>query len=165
MVDITTFNSRPESCIEVLKTIFSNTAFDSVAISKKIGKKKGYVSNSIHDLVLLGLLEKADDGKYVISEDSFPTTKSIVYGRNTNNELKKLFVKVSGHTGAINELNGLDALDRVNIGKTFAFHTNARATKESSWKEIGSRYVGWLAYLRLIEEGEDKTLILISKKD
>lgn len=148
MDEQTTLFLGPEENLDILKGIFSSKKSSPEEIARVIGKKKGTVNNSIHDLKILRLI---DDEIKTLDE-----AKKIVYDRNAKQVLKEMFISVHGHKEAIDEVKSEEEINPLAVGKIFCFHTNARATKESSIKQIGRLYLRWLKFLDLIEDQKKK---------
>ena len=150
MNEQTTLFLGPEENLAILKGIFSSRKTSAEDIAKVTGKNKGTILNAIHDLRVLCLIDE--------KLNPFDEAKHIVYDRDSKKVLKKMFTSVSGHKEAIDEINSKEEINALEVGKVFCFHTNARASKESSIKQIGRLYLRWLKYLGLIEnkEGEIK---------
>lgn len=150
MNEQTTLFLGPEENLAILKGIFSSKKSSPEEIARIIGKKKGTVNNSIHDLKILCLV---DDEIKTLDE-----AKNIVYDRSAKQVLKEMFMSVRGHKEAVDEVNSEEKINPLIVGRIFCFHTNARATKESSIKQIGRRYLRWLKFLDLVEDkkGGDK---------
>lgn len=146
MNEQTTLFLGPEENITVLKGIFSSKKSSAEDIAGVVDKKKGTVNNSIHDLKILNLI----DGQINVTDEA----RNIVYDRNAKQILKKLFIAVSGNKEAVKEINSEEQINPLKAGKIFCFHTNARATKESSITQIGRLYLRWLKFLDLIENKE-----------
>lgn len=144
MDEHTTLFLGPEENIAVLKGIFSSRKSSAEAIARITGKKKGTVTNAIHDLRILCLI---DDELKTLKE-----AKNIVYDRNAKHVLKEMFMSVNGHKEAIDEVNKEERINPLVIGRIFCFHTNARATKESSIKQIGRLYLRWLKFLNIFDK-------------
>lgn len=150
MDEKTTLFLGPKENIVVLKGIFSSKKSSPKDFVKILDKKEGTIINSMHDLKILNLI---DETMKVTNE-----AKNIVYDRNAEQILKELFLSVKGHKESVDEINSEKEVNPLLVGKTFCFHTNARATKESSIKQVGRLYLRWLEFLDLIEdkETEDK---------
>lgn len=148
MTKSTTLFLGPEENLSILRVIFSSRKTSTKEITKTTGKKEGTVLNALHDLKILSLI----DEKINLLEES----KNIVYGRNAEEVLKELFMSVSGNKDAVEEINSKEEINPLEAGKIFCFHTNARATKENSIKQIGRLYLRWLRFLNLIEDKEVK---------
>ncbi|MBL7060499.1 MAG: hypothetical protein ISS13_01545 [Actinobacteria bacterium] len=146
MNEQTTLFLGPEENITVLKGIFSSKKSSAEDIAGVVDKKKGTVNNSIHDLKILNLI----DGQINVTDEA----RNIVYDRNAKQILKKLFIAVSGNKEAVKEINSEEQINPLKAGKIFCFHTNARATKESSITQVGRLYLRWLKFLDLIENKE-----------
>lgn len=142
----TTLFLGPEENITILKGIFSSKKTSPEDIARIVNKRKGTINNSIHDLKILKLINEQIN---IMDE-----ARSIVYDRNAKQILKKLFMDISGNKEAIKEINSEEKINPLEIGKIFCFHTNARATKESSITQIGRLYLRWLKFLDLIENKE-----------
>lgn len=134
----------PEEDIFILKEIFSTRKNSAEEIAKKIGKNKGTVLNAIHDLRILTLIDA--------NLSILPEAKNIIYEREAKETIKEKFISVSGNKEAIEEVNSKEISNPLDVGRVFCFHTNARATKESSLKQIGRLYNRWLKYLDIIKE-------------
>lgn len=143
MNEQTTLFLGPEEDIAILKVIFSSRKTSAEDIAKVTGKNKGTVLNAIHDLRVLFLL----DEKIIPLDEA----KQIVYDRDSKKVLREKFNSVNGHKEAIEEINSKAEINALDVGKVFCFHTNARAAKESSIKQIGRLYLRWLKYLDLLE--------------
>lgn len=144
MNEHTTLFLGPEENIAVLKGIFSSRKSSAEEIARITGKQKGTVINAIHDLRILCLID--------IELRTLKEAKNIVYDRNAKNVLKEKFISVNGHKEAIDEVNKEERINPLVIGRIFCYHTNARATKESSIKQIGRLYLRWLKFLNIFEE-------------
>lgn len=146
MNEQTTLFLGPEENLAILKGIFSSRKSSVEGIARITGKKKGTVNNSIHDLRILFLI---DDDLKTLEE-----AKNVVYDRNAKQILKEMFMKVHGHKEATDEVNAKEKINPLLVGKIFCYHTNARATKESSIKQIGRLYLRWLKFLNIFEKKE-----------
>ncbi len=147
MNEQTTLFLGPEENLTILKGIFSSRKTSPEDIAKSIGKNKGTVINAIHDLKILSLI----DEKLHPREEA----KNIVYDRNAKDVLRELFLSVKGNKEAVEEINTKEKIDPLESGKIFCFHTNARATKDSSIKQIGRLYLRWMKFLDLIKHEEE----------
>lgn len=141
MNEPTTLFLGPEENLSILKEIFSARKSSAEEIAKKIGKNKGTILNALHDLRILKLV----DANLEIQSEA----RNIIYDRNAIETIKNRFIEISGNKEAINEITSSQIDDPLEIGKIFCFHTNARATKESSLKQIGRLYNRWLKFLNL----------------
>lgn len=143
----TLFRTRKEN-ISILKEAFSVGKAIVESLVKKTGKNKGTISNSVHDLKILSLV---DDEWNVTAE-----AKNVVCDRGAKDILKTYFLGVKGNKETTNETISCNTFDSLEVGKSFCFHTNARASKESSIRQIGRLYLRWLRYLDLIENKGEK---------
>ena len=148
MNEQTTLFLGPEENLTVLKAIFSSRKTFAEEIAKVIGKNKGTVLNAVHDLRVLCLIDE--------KLNPLDEAKNIVYDRGSKEVLKNLFISVSGNKEAVDEINSEKNFNPLIVGNIFCFHTNARASKESSKKQIGRLYLRWLKYLGLIENKEEE---------
>jgi len=150
MNEQTTLFLGPEENLAILRGVFSSRKTSADDIAKVTGKNKGTVLNAIHDLKVLCLIDK--------NLTPLNESKNIVYDRGAKEVLKNLFISVTGNKEAVDEINSEKNFNPLVVGNIFCFHTNARATKESSKKQIGRLYLRWLKYLDLIENkgGEEE---------
>lgn len=148
MSESTTLFLGPEDNIAILKEAFSNGKALADDLVKKTGKNKGTILNSIHDLKILSLV----DTELKVADE----VKNIVYERGAKEILKNHFLNVTGNKEATDEIITSMNLDPLEVGKSFCFHTNARAAKESSLRQIGRLYLRWLKFLCLINESKSE---------
>jgi len=143
----TTLFLGPRENIAVLKGIFSSRKSSPKDLAKVLNKKEGTIINSIHDLKILNLI---DENMQITKE-----ARNVIYERNAKQILENLFLSIKGHKEAVDEINSKKEITPLSVGKTFCFHTNARATKESSIKQIGRLYLRWLRFLGLIKNAKE----------
>ena len=134
----------PEENLTILKEIFSTRKISAEEIAMKINKNKGTVLNAIHDLKILALIEN--------NMETSDAARNIVYERGAKEALKERFLAIKGNKESVEEINTQKDYDPLGVGRTFCFHTHARAAKDSSLKQIGRLYLRWLRFLGLIEE-------------
>jgi len=145
--------SFPEPCLEILNILFSLGKASTNTLILKSGKSKGSILNIIHDLKLLGFIRK-EEGKYIINMEREQEIRDIIFDRNKLEILKKNFFALPGVKESIEEVKRKGKVDLLDLGKTFSYHSGTKASKESSWTQIGRVYLGWLRYLKMVQEKE-----------
>lgn len=137
----------PEENLAILKEIFSTRKSSAEEIATKINKNKGTVLNAIHDLKILALIEN--------NMETSDAARNIVYERGAKEALKERFLAIKGNRESVEEINSKKNYDPLEVGRTFCFHTHARAAKDSSLKQIGRLYLRWLRFLELVNVQEE----------